>query len=49
MSIESIKSLIYCLDDKEDRESSIAVSLSARTDKPSNAYIANLNILNNKL
>ena len=49
MSNESIKSLIYCLDENEDKESSLAVSVSPRTYKPSKAKITNLNILNNKL
>jgi hypothetical protein len=48
MSIESIKSLIYCLDEIEDKESSTAVSVSARTTKPNKDKTAILNILNNK-
>ena len=47
MSNDSIKSLIYCLDEKEDKASSFAVSVSPRTDKPRKVKITNLNILNN--
>ena len=39
--IFSIKSLIYCLDDKEDKEASLAVSVSARANKPNKAKITN--------
>jgi hypothetical protein len=49
MSNDSIKSLIYCLDDKEDKEASLAVSVSARANKPNKAKITNLYIFNNKL
>ena len=44
MSNDSIKSLIYCLDDKEDKEASLAVSVSARANKPNKAKITNLYI-----
>jgi len=49
MSNDSIKSLIYCLDDKEDEEASLAVSVSVRANKPNKAKITNLYIFNNKL